>query len=203
MIGEQVFEGVPLLVSGENIGDRYFGHSTLQVQLFSFDQYRIMGASLSQTDILYPDVPLLPWSEIQKAYEELYLSKGTLLDVYSVELGYQLVILREGPSTAAGYNGDLRQYPEGTFDEIYHVRPVWVLRGWEPSRSAPIDPDPLEAINGVTPDVPDTMVNMLGVNGSSGIVLDAQTGELVYDYFDMPTSNSVLPTILTWDDVEA
>lgn len=212
--GEQVFEGIPLLLGGKN-EERYFPNLVLYADILDEDNYELCGQTLQQTDVLYEDVPLLPWSQIQRVFEEHYLSQGTLLDVYSVRLGYQLVLPKEGSSTDVGYISGLNSYPEGTFTERYYVRPVWMLRGYEPNRTLAAfreayEADPKMGINGIgdlssemkPPTALERMGGHFAINDYIGVIaVDAQTGEVVYSYYEQQVSDSIGPRILTWEDV--
>lgn len=197
MAGDQLFEGIPMLFSTMNPDhNRYYpASSNFYMELQSPDAWYLNGNTFTQTGILYEDVPLLPWSEIQKVFEEQHLKTGKVLDVYGVEFGYELVLTtKKGPSTRVGNIGDRKTYPEGTFDEEYHLRPVWVLRGFESWSRAPGGEPMLEATR---------TDKLLGPHGSvPGIYVDAQTGEVLYCYSaNIDFSDNFMPTILTWDDV--
>ena len=197
MVGEQVFEGIPILLDGCNTDKRYFAPSHFQVELYSFDQYILGGTAFKQLDTLHEDVPLLPWSDIQKSIEDTLLTNGNMLEVYSVELGYQFIITRKGPRTNQGYLGELKKFPETTFKEIYAVRPIWLVRGWRPTRYS----FPIDGVNAVA-SKENTLADKLGLKWYMGAAFDAQTGKLVYEHDLKPHSNSLFPTILTWADVK-
>ena len=119
------------------------------------------------------------------------MEAGKTLNVNSMSLGYELVLQQKGPSTHAGYTGDRKTYPKGTFDEIYYVRPVWVLCGLHTWPCAPGSATIWEP----------TAAERLQIFQGRCVVIDAQTAEIVYTEQDLDFHN-LAPTILTWEDVK-
>lgn len=200
--GSQHFEGIPLIATG-NSWKRYFPLIDFSMQVMDDATYRLEGTSFNQTAIVHEDVPLLPWHEIQTTFEEC-LGQNRMYDVYSVRFGYQLTITRKGKNTGpAGYTGDRKTYPEGTFDEIYTTRPVWVIQGFEPkqTRGALVD----EQIEGQKRSLEnqEDWQKLFREFGGLGLIINAQTAELInYEDWDISDSDTVFPKILTWEDVK-
>lgn len=198
--GRQVFEGIPLLATGTS-WKRHFPYVFLQMTLLNESCYKLTGTTLNQSAILYEDVPLLPWQEIQKAFETQCIGGNRMYDVYSVELGYQLTIIREGENTAvASRDGDRKTYPEGTFDEIYTARPVWVIRGKVPLETAGFMLE--EQIefqkNEFTTD--SALSSLHPEFNADAMILNAQTGALINFTSDKNQLDVVFPKILQWSD---
>lgn len=193
VFGEQVFEGVPMLLTN-NHPDRYIARDYFRLELYAKDLYDLQGYSLKQTGILHEDVPLLPWSAIREIFEEQYLKTGKIVDVWSVELGYELVITRKGKPTNRGVSGDTKKYPDGIFDEIYHVRPIWCFKGYQPPRGP--------GAEGAMPSFTERRKLCVWGDEAIGTCIDAQTGKTVYHSNEVDFSDNVYPTLLTWSDVK-
>ncbi len=183
----QQFEGIPVLFSGENTRS-WFPTSCVWAEIYKDGLYSISGATLKQVGMRHEDLPLLPWSEIQKSIEKL-IKSGKIINVYQVRFGYQLVLMEKGTSNHVGWLGDRKSYPEGTFDRVYQVRPVWRLLAYE------VGTFDKEEIAG-EPSA------RKGMRPSTAMAIDAQTGEVVYSPEAGQVSNSIEPKILTWKDVK-
>ena len=82
------------------------------------------------------------------------------------------------------------------------MRPVWVLRGYEPRPDDAYHGENGEIFGYSPEDVhASKRLGVLGAGGNFPIVIDAQTGNVVCCYAQMTYSDSIEPTILTWRDV--
>ena len=199
--GRQVFEGIPLIASGSS-WKRYFPSLLLKMTLLSNSCYDLCGTTLNQKTVVYEDVPLLPWPEIQEAFEKQCIRENLMYDVYSAMLGYQLTITRKGKNTGiAGYDGELKTYPDGTFDEIYTTRPVWVFRGKIPIETAGyMKAEQIESQKSTFESDPGLAA--LFSELSDALLINAQTGELIHATTDLNLLDDVFPNIRQWSDVE-
>lgn len=199
--GSQFFEGIPLVASGGS-WRRYFPGLLFRLQFIDEQTYRLEGTTFNQTAVVHEDVPLLPWSEIQRTFEEECLGKNRMYNVYSVRFGYQLTITRKGKNTGyAGYIGDRKTYPEGTFDETYTTRPVWVIRGFVPVETkGMLLEEQIESQKKSIEQQPDWQ-RLFQSWGGQSLIINAQTGELINYTTDLDKLDDVFPKILTWDDV--
>ena len=123
--GWQVFHGIPIVNTqtiwdGEGGALGYFTYA--QMSAISEAEYSFHGSAMVETNVLYEDVPLLPFDRIVETYEKLLVERTgeldyPLINLADAVLGYQVV--QKDPSQ-----------PNQGMDTVFIARPVWVFPGY-------------------------------------------------------------------------
>ena len=175
--------GVPLL----DADDPQLGW---MITLKDDNRFILKGSAVEMLEELIEDVPLLPFSRIQEAYESTLSAKleeqgKPMTDMLSAELGYMLV--------AEGENAGV--------DTIYITKPVWVLRGYVPETIW--GGEEVRAM--ITAQEEAMLRHPRGMEiglymRTDFMCMDAQTGEVLNWPNLGGNYHGTAPTVLTWEE---
>ena len=183
VVGEALLGGVPLL----NADDPQLGW---MITLKDENRFIFRGSAVEMVEELIEDVPLLPFSRIQEAYESTLSAKleeqgKPMTDVLSAELGYMLV--------AESENVDV--------DTVYITKPVWILRGYVPETIW--GGEEVRAM--ITAQEEAMLRHRRGIEvglymRTDYMCLDAQTGEVLNWPNLGGNYHGIAPTVMTWEE---
>ena len=180
------FHGIPYLVDdafrlgaeGERDANQAEGESTVPLSrvfivLKTADRFWATISIPKEVGVDVEDIPLLPFDEIQKAFEQR-IADGYVYSLNEVRFGYMVFI-----------------DPEKKGEE-YVLIPVWAAKGR--TNGDPTIPFDLKTS--------DEVIDCAGYSAHDIIVINAQTGEPYDTCYNTRPNRRYVPKIITWDDMK-
>ena len=175
--GTQVFHGIPYMGSvlscfaqqGMNGEDMWAAlRGRVDATIYDAGSFSIGCILFDEQEVLYEDIPLLPFDAVKPLVEEQIL-RGYVRAVYSVTLGYAQFCTPD--------------------PEVYTLVPAWVV--WcEYANDGPTQ-------NTIDPGVHMSEFLFMEMNQYKPLILNAQTGELIDPQREDP-DRSQCPAIIPW-----
>ena len=151
-ICHQAINGIPIFLC---VGDGgYTVQPSYQLEIVSPDSYQFICRLYQESELVLPDVPLLPFDTIKNILDQMII-KENLQEVYMLRLGY-ISVYEDGKSG----------------NESYQLIPCWVVTGEYYSNEK-------ERAKGERLKIEEAELSIMSRGTTKNIAINAQTGEII------------------------